>query len=98
MTSETDEQFVERIGLDFDLSNTADIQRLFALARRGAAVQWKPIEEAPRLSRHEILLWDGARRFLGWWKSGAFWREDGNPFDATHWMPLPTTTSRRAER
>lgn len=42
MTSETDQQFMDRVDLDLDLNNTADIQRLFALARRGAAVQWKP--------------------------------------------------------
>ena len=38
MTSETDQQFMDRVDLDLDLNNTADIQRLFALARRGAAV------------------------------------------------------------
>ena len=40
MSSETDQQFVERISLDLDLSNTADIQRLFDLARRGAAAEF----------------------------------------------------------
>lgn len=36
MSSETDAEFMERVDLDLDLNNTADIQRLFALARRGA--------------------------------------------------------------
>ena len=39
MTSETDQQFMDRVDLDLDLNNTADIQRLFALARRGAAAK-----------------------------------------------------------
>ena len=37
MTAETDAEFVERVDLDLDLNNTADIQRLVALARRRAA-------------------------------------------------------------
>ncbi len=54
MTSETDQQFMDRVDLDLDLNNTADIQRLFALARRGAAVQWRPIQED---YEGEVLLW-----------------------------------------
>lgn len=59
--SETDEQFVERIGLDFDLSNTADIQRLFALARRGA-------EAADRIEQleAEVLTWQGHAKTAIW--------------------------------
>lgn len=54
-----------------------------------AALQWQPIETALRISRHEILVWDGEHRFVAWWKSGAFWRADGAMFDPTHWMHLP---------
>lgn len=50
---------------------------------------WQPIDTAPREPRHEILMWDGERRFVGWWKSGQFWRDVGNPFDPIAWMPLP---------
>ena len=71
MTSETDQQFMDRVDLDLDLNNTADIQRLFALARRGAAVQeaatalymagrWscdQPVDEA--------ALWTALRDALG---------------------------------
>ena len=46
MTSETDAEFVERISRAIYDSNSthkdADLIRLFALARRGAAVQTKP--------------------------------------------------------
>jgi hypothetical protein len=64
-------------------SLTAEVERL------RAALQWQPIETAPRISRYEILVWDGEHRFVAWWKSGAFWRADGVMFDPTHWMHLP---------
>ena len=51
MTSETDQQFMDRVDLDLDLNNTADIQRLFALARRGAAA-------AARIEQLEAALRD----------------------------------------
>lgn len=63
MTSETDEQFVERISREvypgFDGWRTVSmmdhsLDRLFALARRGAAMQWRPIEEE---YEGEVLLW-----------------------------------------
>jgi uncharacterized small protein (DUF1192 family) len=61
---------------------TAEVEKL------KAALQWQPIETALRISRHEILVWDGEHRFVAWWKSGAFWRADGAMFDPTHWMHL----------
>ena len=51
MTSETDQQFMDRVDLDLDLNNTADIQRLFTLARRGA-------EAADRIEQLEAALRD----------------------------------------
>jgi hypothetical protein len=43
MTAETDAEFVERIESRWMIAAPeADITRLFALARRGAAVQWRP--------------------------------------------------------
>ena len=52
---------------------------------------WRSIKDdpPPRISRKEILMWDGERMFVAWWNSGTFWRIDHVPFDATHWMPLP---------
>ena len=85
--SESDREFVERMEsvASFTLEER---NRLRALALRGAETQWRPIEEAERTSRNELLMWDGEKRFVGWWKSGAFWRERGEPFGATHFIPL----------
>ena len=57
MTSETDEQFVERIKREWDGDNVPcveDFDQLIAIARRGAAVQWRPIQED---YEGEVLLW-----------------------------------------
>lgn len=57
--SETDEQFLDSMeqwvigSLVFKREHR---ERLFALARRGAAVQWRPFSEAPE-SRDEILVY-----------------------------------------
>ena len=55
--SETDKQFVERMmwnDLMLEKVSRDEWSRLFALARRGAAVQWRPIEED---YEGEVLLW-----------------------------------------
>ncbi len=50
--SETDAEFVERLAADRNGPiYEAEMSRLFALAGRGAAMQWRPIEEAPRDTR-----------------------------------------------
>ena len=51
MTSETDEEFVERIIRLYGETQIVfrqDVHRLFALARRGAEMTPRPIEEAPK--------------------------------------------------
>jgi hypothetical protein len=49
MSSETDAEFVERIGkTPLEEIGVRDGARLFALARRGAALTPRPIEEAPK--------------------------------------------------
>ena len=37
---ESDTEFLFRFAMDFDFGESEDLARLFALARRGAAVQW----------------------------------------------------------
>jgi len=54
------------LGLGFDQDIPA---RILALARRGAAVKWRPIEEAPKdgsviMLRHGDYMTQG-----GWWKN-----------------------------
>ena len=50
-TADTDAEFVERMEHDWVhniIPNSDDADRLFALARRGAAMTPRPIEEAPK--------------------------------------------------
>ena len=57
MTSETDAEFLDRLEATPRYNpayRTLDSDRLFALARRGAAVQWRPIQED---YEGEVLLW-----------------------------------------
>lgn len=95
--SETDAEFVERIGLDLDLSSTADIQRLFDLARRGAAAQWRPIETAPKEKGKYLLGWNRHHSgVIQYWprayEDDPEWVDESTEFiepPVTHWMPLP---------
>ena len=102
--SETGAEFLDRLEATPRYNpayRTLDSDRLFALARRGAAVQWRPIEEAPKDGTPILLLiqfpgepphiitalWDG--RVPKW-----PWRPVGGSSAyseeyATHWMPLP---------
>ena len=75
LPSETDEQFVERARDAFGSLTWREKARLFALARRGAESQWRPIEEAPK---------DGAWMLFAWFDGGYPGR-----CKPTHWMPLP---------
>ena len=55
MTAETDEQFVERMHKAWRRRwEPEEINRIIHLARRGAAVQWRPIEED---YEGEVILW-----------------------------------------
>lgn len=104
MASESEIEFVERMEHDWVhdiIPNSDDADRLFALARRGAAVQWRPIEEAPRDGTPILLLiqfpdepphiitalWDG--RVPKWpWRPVGGSSAYGEEY-TTHWMPLP---------
>ena len=57
-----------------------------ALACRGAAVQWRPISEAPK-DGTKVLLWNGFIN-IGWW-TGSRWMWAAEIFHCTNWMPLP---------
>jgi len=73
---------------------------LYALARRGAEMQWRPIETAPK-EGGPILLFeppgDEDQIGVGYYEpvtdhEGTEWLtfwETGVRCDATHWMPLP---------
>ena len=81
--------------------------RLFALARRGAAVQWRPIKEAPKDGSRILLRIGnlvGSGRFghphaWGITDNDGFYCDGADlPSGATHWMPLPPPPSRRDQR
>lgn len=90
---ESDAEFVERmIGLGtWRAARDKDKARLFALARRGAGMQWRPIEtdEPPEFKR--FLATDGDVRGEAWRSPGRYyWADDTAAESITHWMPLPT--------
>ena len=72
---------------------------LFALARRGAAVQWRPIEEAPKDGtcimvgagkwEPEVACWSDSVWLTGWYCGGGRSDSYGPSFNPTHFMPLP---------
>jgi len=106
MTAETNAEFVA----DMEWLHSHDreaalppekLNRLFALARRGAAMQWRPIQTAPKDGTPILLLvqFPGERpdTFVAAWDANSPkwpWRPtcDGSAYSeeyATHWMPLP---------
>lgn len=98
--SEIDAEFVERIKREWDGDNVPcveDFDHLISLARRGAAMQWRPIETAPKDGTPLLLLWPDAAEKMAvmWWDDycgGWMGYYDGiNPgrMPPTHWMPLP---------
>lgn len=106
-THESDEQFVERMrdcvisfgGFRYALpmSNREDLDRLLSLTLRGAAVRWRPIEEAPPY-RH-VSVWippspgkKGHIRHHALWcaDEGKWTDENFEAFEVppTHFIPL----------
>lgn len=110
--TETDAEFVERISREvypgFDGWRTVSmfdtsLDRLFALARRGAAVQWRPIEEAPK-DGTMVLMRDDAEdeeletiyfAMTGIWTHGKWHFPGSGGWQPSPWfvpvrfMPLP---------
>ena len=81
----------------------AFIDKLAAFGRACAAeaVQWQPIETAPK-DGTEVLLTDGKtyKRVGNWARRMECWSVDVLPpvKMPTHWMPLPTTYTPEAGR
>ena len=71
------------------------LSRLFALARRGAAVQWRPIEKAPKGPENIFGIEPWGSRWIGaqlWWDDMVEeWTDvhSDRYRKPTHWMPLP---------
>ena len=101
--AETDKEFVSRMEDYFDAyCGIPEVvcTRLLTLARRGAEMQWRPIETAPK-EGGPILLFeppgDEDQIGVGYYEpvtdhEGTEWLtfwETGVRCDATHWMPLP---------
>ena len=94
--TESDEAFVERIKREWDGDNVPcveDFDQLIALARRGAAMQWRPIEEAPK-DGFEVLVYvpraTGALYITASNPTGQqWWSRNVGAVKPTHWMPLP---------
>ena len=97
MTSEADIDFVGLMKAIWDSGNVLceeDADRLFALARRGAAVQWRPISEAPMDGTPILGCVSGVMATVSF-RYGDFsliecgrCAEDG-VWWPDHWMPLP---------
>lgn len=102
--TETDKEFLDRYWeyLNWDTEDP-DFDRLFALARRGAEMQWRPIETAPKDGRWlmvsaerwepETACWSESVWLTGWYCGGGRSDSYGPSFEPTHWMPLPTPPS-----
>ena len=91
--SESDKEFVERMDAVLQTGTRGsfeDFDRLFALARRGAAAQWRPIKtDEPPEFKH-FLATDGDVRGEAWRSQGRYyWVDDTAAESITHWMPLP---------
>ena len=99
--SETDEQFVEKVRwwIYSGAGSLEDKDRLFTLVNRGAAVQWRPIEEAPKDGTCFLAVVDGTVRTVAYGKTShvpiyGFCVADQGPEDfdlchPTHFIPLP---------
>ena len=92
MTSESDDdKFIawakKKVGIYL---TDKDEDRLFALARRGAAVQWRPINEAVNSHCRVLLYVDpygaGSGHWDNGWKAHFCLNKEAQP---THWMLLP---------
>lgn len=97
---ESDAEFLNRYWTELNWdTDDADFDRLFALARRGAAMQWRPIEEAPKDGTEFIAYRPDAGVFTAsydpeqecWFANHGY--EDITDDQPTHWMPLPPPPS-----
>ena len=95
MTSETDAEFVADMewlhSHDRDAALPPEkLSRLFALARRGAAVQWRPIKEAVNSHCRVLLYVDpygaGSGHWDNGWKAHFCLNKEAQP---SHFMLLP---------
>jgi hypothetical protein len=70
----------------------AEVERLKPLARRGAAVKWRPIEEAPKDGEFVIIVEASGYKHVGQFCESGYWR--GNILDKSgtwkpaHFIPL----------
>ena len=107
MTSESDAEFLDSMeqwvtgSLVFKAEHR---KRLFTLARRGAAMQWRPVEEAPKDGGPFLVFggtWEGEISGPSY-ASGSISLVEGEEFcvegtdyysayisEPTHFMPLP---------
>lgn len=98
---ESDSEFLDFIEEQWDHGNSPneeDFARLFALARRGAAMQWRSISEAPPEFKR-ILATDGDVRGEAWrYDTRFYWVDDSAAGGITHWMPLPPPPKQENEQ
>ena len=88
--SESDKEFVERMDAVLQTGTRGsfeDFDRLLALAHRGAAMQWRPISEAPRDGTRILIT--NKTPFVSRYQYGVWDVDGGQVYNATHWMPLP---------
>lgn len=89
--AESDARFIDRMLANNWTWSTADRDRLFTLARRGAEMQWRPIEEAPK-DGTPIRLWRPAAEGRKWQQEvAAIWESEyeGSEYEGWAWPDDP---------
>jgi hypothetical protein len=87
--------------------NDSIVKQAEQIDKLRAALEWQPIETAPKNGKDILVAAPGFTPELAWWDAEDVWlkgwhcgggRSDtyGPSFEPTHWMPLPAPPARAA--